>query len=102
MPQYLKRKVTKEETESKRQLCKQYQETTNHLTSRCPILTKKKFYIVIRQDRICIRIHYSIFKNVGTEPENWCSHVLESEREHEDMIKGYQQKTERCWQISPT
>jgi hypothetical protein len=35
---YFKNKILKEESESKCQLCKQYEETVDHLTSGCPIL----------------------------------------------------------------
>ena len=33
---YFKNKIFKEETESKCRLCKQHEETTDHLTSGCP------------------------------------------------------------------
>jgi hypothetical protein len=36
-----KEKILKEGIESKWQLCKEYKETTDHLTSGCPILAKK-------------------------------------------------------------
>ena len=37
---YLKNKILKEEIESKCRLCKQNEETIDHLTSACPILAK--------------------------------------------------------------
>ena len=37
---YFKKKILKEKIESKCQLCKQHEETIDHLTSGCPILTK--------------------------------------------------------------
>ena len=37
---YFKNKIFKEETESKCRLCKQHEETIDHLTSGCPILAK--------------------------------------------------------------
>ena len=40
---YFKNKILKEEIESKCRLCKQHEETTNHLTSGCPILAKTHF-----------------------------------------------------------
>lgn len=39
---YFKRKILKEKTESKCQLYKEYEETTGHLTSGCPVLAKRK------------------------------------------------------------
>ena len=38
---YFKIKILKEEINSKCQLCKQHEETIDHLTSGCPILAKK-------------------------------------------------------------
>jgi hypothetical protein len=37
---YIKHKILKEENESKSRLCKQHEETIDHLTSGCPILAK--------------------------------------------------------------
>ena len=37
-----KNKILKEEIESKRRLCKQHEETIDHLTLGCPILAKKE------------------------------------------------------------
>jgi hypothetical protein len=37
---YFKRKILKEETESRCRLRKEYEETIDHLTSGCPILAK--------------------------------------------------------------
>jgi hypothetical protein len=36
-----KNKILKEEVDSKCRLCKQHEETIDHLTSGCPILAKK-------------------------------------------------------------
>jgi hypothetical protein len=51
---YFKRKILKEEIESRRRLCKEYEETIDHLTSGCPILAKNEY--VIRHDKVCT--HY--------------------------------------------
>jgi len=40
---YFKNKILKEETESKCRLCKQHEETIDHLTSGCPILAKNEY-----------------------------------------------------------
>jgi hypothetical protein len=39
---YFKRKILKEETESRCRLCKEYKETIDHLTTECLILTKNE------------------------------------------------------------
>jgi hypothetical protein len=56
---YFKRKMLKEEIESRCRLRKEYEETIDHLTSGCPILAKNEY--VIRHDRVCTQLHYSIF-----------------------------------------
>jgi len=40
---YFKNEILKEGIESKCRLCKQHEETTNHLTSGCPILAKNEY-----------------------------------------------------------
>ena len=56
----------KEENENKCRLCKQHEETTDHLTSGCPILAKNEYQM--RHDKVCTHLHYSICKALGTEP----------------------------------
>jgi hypothetical protein len=77
---YFKRKILKEEIECRRQLCKEYEETRetketiDHQTSGCPILAKNEY--VIRHDKVCTHLHYSICKTLGIETtENWYSHI---------------------------
>jgi hypothetical protein len=62
---YFKRKILKEEIESGCRLCREYEETIDHLTSRCPILAKSEY--VIRHDKVCTHLHYSICKTLGIE-----------------------------------
>jgi hypothetical protein len=62
---YLKRKILKEEFESRCRLCKEYEETIDHLTSGCPILVKNEY--VIRHDRVCTHLHYSICETLSIE-----------------------------------
>ena len=62
---YFKNKMLKEETESKYRLCKQHEQTTDHLTSGCPILAKNEY--LMRHDKVCTHLHYSICKALGTE-----------------------------------
>ena len=62
---YFNNKILKEETESKCRLCKQREETIDHLTSGCPILEKTEY--LMRHDKVCTHVHYSICKTLGTE-----------------------------------
>jgi hypothetical protein len=62
---YFKNKILKEETESKCRLCKQHEETIDHLTWGCSILEKNKY--VMRYDEVCTHLHYSICKALGIE-----------------------------------
>jgi hypothetical protein len=55
---YFKRKFLKEETESRCRLCKEHEETIDHPTSGCPILTKNEY--VIKHDKVCTHLNYSI------------------------------------------
>jgi hypothetical protein len=47
---YFKNKILKEETESKCRLCKQHEETIDHLTSGCAILAKNEY--LMRHDKV--------------------------------------------------
>jgi hypothetical protein len=81
---YFKRKILKEEIESRCRLCKEYEETIDHLTSGCPILAKNEY--VIRHDKVCTHLHYSICKILGIETtENWYSHIPKPVCQHEDI-----------------
>jgi len=57
---YFKNKILKKEIESKCRLCKQHEETIDHLTSGCPILAKNEY--LMRHDKVCTHLHYSISK----------------------------------------
>ena len=52
---YFKNKIFKEETESKCRLCKQHEETIDHLTSGCPILAKNEY--LMRHNKVCTHLH---------------------------------------------
>jgi hypothetical protein len=45
---------------SRCRLCKEYEETTDHLISGCPTLAKNEY--IIRHDKVCTHLHYSICK----------------------------------------
>ena len=62
---YFKKKILKEEIESKCRLCKQHEETIDQLTLGCPILAKNKY--LMRHDKVCTHLHYSICKALGIE-----------------------------------
>jgi hypothetical protein len=78
-----KREILKEEIESRCRLCKEYEETIDHQTSGCLILAKNEY--IMRHDKVCTNLHYSI-KTLGTETtENWYSHIPKSVCKHEDI-----------------
>ena len=52
---YFKNKILKEDIESKCRLCKQHEETVDHLTSGCPILAKNEY--LMRHDKVCTHLH---------------------------------------------
>jgi hypothetical protein len=62
---YFKNKILEEEIESKCRLCKQHEETIDHLTSGRPILAKNEY--LMRHDKVCTHLHYSICKVLGIE-----------------------------------
>jgi hypothetical protein len=81
---YFKRKILKEEIESRWRLCKEYEEIIDHLTSGCSILAKNEY--VIRRDRVYTYLHHSIRKTLGIETtENWYSHIPKSVCQNEDI-----------------
>jgi hypothetical protein len=71
---YFKRKILKEEIESKGRLCQQHEETVGHLTSGCPILAKNEH--LMRHDKVCTHLCYSIYKALGIETtSSWNTHT---------------------------
>ena len=74
----------KEEIESKCRLCKQHEETIDHLTSGCHILAKNEY--LMRQDKVCAHLHYSICKALGIETTNkWYTHMPNAVYEEGDV-----------------
>ena len=53
---YLRNTIFKEDTDSKCQLCKQEEETIDHLTTECPTLVKNDF--LMRYDKVCAHLYY--------------------------------------------
>jgi len=71
---YFKNKIMREEIESKCQLCKQHEETIDRLNSGCPIFVKNEY--LIRHDKVCTHLHYSICKVLGIETtDKWYTHI---------------------------
>jgi len=74
----------KEEIESKCWLCKQHEETIDHLTSGCPILAKNEY--LMRQDKVCTHFHYSICKALSIETtDKWYTHMPKPVYEEGDV-----------------
>jgi hypothetical protein len=63
------------ETDSKCRLCKQFDETVEHIISACPILAKEQR--IMRHDRVCVQLHFNICKEIGVKlnDEHWYDHV---------------------------
>jgi hypothetical protein len=70
---YSKNKLLKEESDCKCWLCKQCEETIDRLTPQCPILAKNEY--LIRHDKACANLHYSISKALGIKmTDKWYKH----------------------------
>jgi len=52
---YLKNKMLRQEIDSKCRLCKQHEDTIDHLTSGCPVLAKNEY--LMRSDKVCAHLH---------------------------------------------
>ena len=91
---YFKNKILKEEIESKCRLCEQYGETIEHLTSGCPILAKNEY--LMRHDKVCSHLHYSIYKALGTETtDKWYTHMPKPVYEKADVTVLWNQAVHR-------
>ena len=98
---YFKNNILKEEIEGKCRLYKQHEETIVHLTSGCSIVAKNEY--LMRHDRVCAHLRYSICKVLGTKRQTNGTHTCPSqcmEREISQCfgIKQYTQ-TEKLQQI---
>jgi len=71
---YFKNKILKEERDSKCRLCHLHEEISYHLTSGCPFLAKNEY--VMRHDKVCTHLHYSICTALGVETKDqWYRHT---------------------------
>jgi hypothetical protein len=57
---YFNETILKEGTENKCRPYQEYEDTTDHLTSGCPILASSE--CIVRHDEVCTHLHYSIYK----------------------------------------
>jgi hypothetical protein len=81
---YFKNKIMKEETDSKRQLCTQHEETSDHLTLGCPILVKNEY--LMRHDEVYAPLHYSICEALGIKTTYiWYTLIPTPVHESEDV-----------------
>ena len=98
---YFKNNIFKEEIESKCRLCKQHEETIDHLTSGCPILAKYEY--LMRHDKVCSHLHYSLCKALGSETtDKWYTHMPKPVYEKGDVTVLWNQQytqTEKLQQI---
>jgi hypothetical protein len=77
-------KILNEEIDSKSQLCGQPDETCHYLMSGCHILMKSEY--LMRHDRVCAHLCYSICKALGIEiTKKWYTHTHTPVHEHEDV-----------------
>jgi hypothetical protein len=72
---YYATKIFNTETDSKCRLCQQFDETTDHILSACPILAKEQY--IKRHDRVCAQLHFNICKETGVklDEKHWYEHV---------------------------
>ena len=80
----VKNDISKEEIDSKCWLCKQHEETVDHLTSGCAIFVKDEY--LMRHDKACAHLHYSICTALGIETtDNWYNYMPQPVYELEDI-----------------
>jgi hypothetical protein len=81
---FFKNKIFKAEIESKCWLCKQHEETIDHITLGCSILAKGEY--LMRHDKVCVHLHYSICKAVAFEmTDKWYTHMPKPVYEEGDV-----------------
>jgi hypothetical protein len=75
---YYTTKMLHTETNSKRRLCQQHDETIDHIISAWPILAKEQY--VKRHDKVSAQIHFNICKEIGVQlhKKHWYKHVPNS------------------------
>jgi hypothetical protein len=61
-------KILETETDSKCRLCKQFDETVEHIISACPILAKEQY--MKRHGTVCAGLHVNICMEIGVKLNN--------------------------------
>ena len=61
-------KILQTEADNKCGLCKQFDETTEHIISTCPAVAKERY--IERDDRLCDELHFNICKEMGVKWDN--------------------------------
>jgi len=70
----------------------EHEETIDHLTSGCPILAKNEY--LMRHDKVCTLLHYSIYKALGTETaDKWYTHTPSPVYEEGDVTERVHDQT---------
>jgi len=49
-------------------ICKQFDETVEHIISGCPLLAKEPYTKM--HDRVCAELHFNIWKETGVQLDN--------------------------------
>jgi hypothetical protein len=81
---YFKNKILKEDFDTLCRLCKQHEESIDHLTSGCPILAKNEY--LMRYDKVGAHLRYAICKALGVETtDEWYTHAPNPICEHENV-----------------
>jgi hypothetical protein len=65
---YYATKILHTETDSRCRLCQQFDETTDHIISACPIPAKEQY--VKWHDTVSVQIHFNICKEIVMQPDN--------------------------------
>ena len=86
--------ILQTERNSKYRLCKQLDETVEHIISACLILAEEQY--IKRHDRVCVQLHFNICKDIGVKWDNeqWYDYVskrVKTSRENKVKILWNQQ-----------
>ena len=76
--------------DSRCRLCKQYEETIDHLTSGYPILAKNEYLMM--HDKVCTYLRYSVCKALKRETNG----------KHTRLSQCMNRKMLHCWESSST
>jgi hypothetical protein len=72
---FFKNKAGQIETDNKRRLCQQFDETIDHIILACPILAKERY--LRRHDRVCAQLHFQHMhenrSTIGQKTLAWAS-----------------------------